>query len=153
MNFNKYEIWHTWNWGSRKRGGNNNRQDLEFFDKFGAKKKSNSIQNYVDNVLSNNIIKSQVTMKNEHSILKIEKMHYIQNQSNMNCVYCSIIKLEYRGTWNNIFNAKNKSKYHVQNKHNIHKKIWRTKKKLTTKGINQSIRLLTVFKWRVTKEQ
>lgn len=92
------------------------------------KRKGNSIQNYVDKTLSNNIIKSQVTTKNEHSILKIEKIHYVQNKSNMNCVYCFIIKLEYRGKWNNIFNATSKTKYCVQNKYNIQKNKGRTKK-------------------------
>lgn len=115
---------------------------MEFFDNFGAKKKGNSIQNYVDNTLSNNIIKSQATMKNEHSILKIEKIYYIKNKSNKNCVYCFIIKLEYRGKWNNIFNATSKSKYCVQNKHNIQKNTGRNKK-ITTKGINQPKRLLS----------
>lgn len=105
------------------------------------KRKGNSIQNYVDKTLSNNIIKSQVTMKNEHSILKIEKINYVQNKSNMNCVYCFIIRLEYMGKWNNIFNATSKSKYCVQNKI-IYKRIKEELKKLTTKETNQLKRLL-----------
>lgn len=65
-----------------------------------------------------------------------KKIHYVQNNSNMNCVYCFIITLEYGQKWNNIFNATNKSKYYVKKKNTIYKSLYEELKKITTKGIN-----------------
>lgn len=78
-------------------------------------------------------------MKDEHR-WEEDIINYVQNNSNMNCVYCFIITLEYGQKWNNIFNATNKSKYYVKKKTQYTKAYT---KKITTKGINQSIRLQT----------